>query len=366
MYKILSVDDEPINQAIVEELFSEKFNVELVSSGEECMLNIASIKPDLILLDVSMVGMDGYETCQQLKQETTTQNIPVIFVSARGSFEDKTKAYEAGGYDYIIKPFNHLELETKIEHTIETVKELQTSSNQQDDILNITENSQLDETEIIVHFLFHCCTSPSLDELGKLLLKACQNLGLKCIFNLKPGALFNNIYSENEISPLEESLFEQTNNLESFFDFGSKTIITFPHVSLLIKNMPDSDSSRHEELKNLLGILLKGTESRIKSLINETALSQQYESIFEIIRNNLLRVEQHSELVRQKSIANIQAYANEIQEKYLDFELSKAQIEILKSISKDFMEQEMKIFSAEPSTEEVINTIKKNIKTLFD
>ena len=121
MYKILSVDDDPINQAIVEELFSTKYDIALASSGEECIQNINSIKPDLILLDVSMIGMDGYETCRELKKDENTCNIPVIFVSAHGSLEDKIKAYEAGGHDYISKPFNHAELEIKIKHTIETV-----------------------------------------------------------------------------------------------------------------------------------------------------------------------------------------------------------------------------------------------------
>ncbi|WP_198265429.1 response regulator [sulfur-oxidizing endosymbiont of Gigantopelta aegis] len=111
MYKLLSVDDEPINQAIVEELFATTFDVSLASSGEECLKNIHDIQPDLILLDVSMLGMDGYETCQALKKDTLTQHIPVIFVSARGTLEDKIKAYEVGGYDYITKPFNHSELE---------------------------------------------------------------------------------------------------------------------------------------------------------------------------------------------------------------------------------------------------------------
>lgn len=124
MYKILSVDDDPINQAIVEELFSTKYVIALASSGEECIQHITDIKPDLILLDVSMIGMDGYETCRELKKDENTRNIPVIFVSARGSQEDKIKAYEAGGHDYITKPFNHSELEIKIMHTIETVTKI--------------------------------------------------------------------------------------------------------------------------------------------------------------------------------------------------------------------------------------------------
>jgi DNA-binding response OmpR family regulator len=133
MYKILSVDDEPINQAIVEELFSSNFEVALASSGEECLQNINNIKPDLILLDVSMQGMDGYDTCRELKKLENVCDIPVIFVSARGTLEDKIKGYEAGGHDYITKPFNHSELEVKIKQIIEAATQAQTTEQKPDE-----------------------------------------------------------------------------------------------------------------------------------------------------------------------------------------------------------------------------------------
>ena len=118
MYKILSVDDEPINQSIIEELFSSNFEVFLVPSGEECLQQINNIKPDVILMDVSMQGIDGYVTCRELKKIDQICEIPVIFVSARGTLEDKIKGHEAGGHDYITKPFNHSELEIKINRVI--------------------------------------------------------------------------------------------------------------------------------------------------------------------------------------------------------------------------------------------------------
>ncbi|RKZ97935.1 MAG: hypothetical protein DRQ43_02235 [Gammaproteobacteria bacterium] len=123
MHKILSVDDEPINQSIIEELFSSNFEIFLVSSGEECLQQIKNIKPDVILMDVSMQGIDGYVTCRELKKIDQIRDIPVIFVSARGTLEDKIKGHEAGGHDYITKPFNHSELEVKIKRVITNLKQ---------------------------------------------------------------------------------------------------------------------------------------------------------------------------------------------------------------------------------------------------
>ncbi|MCW8930682.1 MAG: response regulator [Gammaproteobacteria bacterium] len=303
MYKILSVDDEPINQAIVEELFRAKFNVALASSGEECINNIENIKPDLILLDVSMVGMDGYETCQKLKQIENFQNIPVIFVSARGSLEDKAKAYEAGGYDYIIKPFNHAELELRIEKTIKKLK-------QQDNTLHkpAPPEAHHEETKIIIQFLSSCCTEISLEQLGDLLTQSCLGLGLDCVFQIRHNSTRNNFSTKNLISPLEQSLLcEQTNEGIHFFDFDSKTLISHSQISLLINGMPVDDLIQHKNLKELLGMMLDAAESRIKSLINEMALKQQQDTILDIIKVSLVEFGDHSGVSTVEVINTIRA-----------------------------------------------------------
>ncbi len=271
MYKILSVDDDPINQAIVEELLSTIYDIALASSGEECIQNISSIKPALVLLDVSMTGMDGYETCRELKKDENTRHIPVIFISAHGSLEDKIKAYEAGGHDYISKPFNHSELELKIKHTIKTNKQsisLAKQNNQPSHNISTAAVRNNEDTEIIIQFLAACCTSTSLDDLGELLLNSCQDLELNCALQFRTRIGKRSFSTKNDVSPLEHSLFEQTINRERFFDFSAKIIITYPHISLLVKNMPAKDTARYNELKYIFETLMKGTESRIKTLIN--------------------------------------------------------------------------------------------------
>ena len=272
MYKLLSVDDDPINQAIVEELFSAKYEIALASSGEQCIQNINSIKPDLILLDVSMIGMDGYETCRELKKNSNTSHIPVIFVSARGTLEDKIKAYEAGGHEYITKPFNHSELEVKIEQSIKTVNQPVTVTKQAtDSAKNITPaaiGNNAADTEIITQFLISCCDTTSLDDLEELLLKSCQDLNLNSVLQFRSKIGKNRFATKNDVSPLEQSLFEQAINREHFFDFNEKMIITYPHISILIKNMPVNDNGRYNELKHLFGTLMEGAESRIKTLLS--------------------------------------------------------------------------------------------------
>jgi phosphoserine phosphatase RsbU/P len=104
---VLIVDDTPVNLGVISGALRDSFNTKVATNGERA-LAIASgaEKPDLILLDVMMPGMDGYEVCRRLKANPDTQNIPVIFLTGQTGTEDETKGFEVGAVDYIHKPFS--------------------------------------------------------------------------------------------------------------------------------------------------------------------------------------------------------------------------------------------------------------------
>jgi phosphoserine phosphatase RsbU/P len=104
---ILIVDDTPINIGVICGALKDSFATKVANSGEKA-LGIASgkEKPDLILLDIMMPGMDGYEVCRRLKANRDTRDIPVIFLTSQTEAEDETKGFEVGAVDYIHKPFS--------------------------------------------------------------------------------------------------------------------------------------------------------------------------------------------------------------------------------------------------------------------
>jgi putative two-component system response regulator len=104
---ILVVDDTPDNLALMRELLKDDYQVKLANGGERALALAAQTPhPDLILLDIMMPGMDGYEVCQQLKSRASTQNIPVVFLTAKTAVEDERKGLEMGAVDYITKPIS--------------------------------------------------------------------------------------------------------------------------------------------------------------------------------------------------------------------------------------------------------------------
>ncbi len=104
---ILVVDDVPINVDVLDGVLNQDYEIKAAINGERA-LEIAHSKapPDLILLDVMMPGIDGYEVCRRLKADIATRKIPVIFITAMGEIEDETKGFEVGAVDYITKPIS--------------------------------------------------------------------------------------------------------------------------------------------------------------------------------------------------------------------------------------------------------------------
>ncbi len=123
---ILVVDDTPENLTLMSSLLKNEYKVKVANGGEKALQIAASdAPPNLILLDIMMPGMDGYEVCRRLKANPETMNIPVIFLTARSDMEDEKKGLELGAVDYIVKPIspaivmarikNHLALKTMAE-----------------------------------------------------------------------------------------------------------------------------------------------------------------------------------------------------------------------------------------------------------
>jgi len=105
--KILIVDDIPINIEILSDVFKTEYEVISTDNGTRALEIAASQEPpDIILLDIMMPVMDGYEVCRKLKADRRTQSIPVIFISAKMEEEDEIQGFEVGGVDYITKPFS--------------------------------------------------------------------------------------------------------------------------------------------------------------------------------------------------------------------------------------------------------------------
>lgn len=115
MNRILLVEDEPVNiQAVSGILKDQGYQVSVATSGTKALEVLTRVRPDLILLDVVMPGIDGFETCQRIKATPELREIPIIFLTAKTGTEDIVKGFEVGAVDYVAKPFSGHELLARV------------------------------------------------------------------------------------------------------------------------------------------------------------------------------------------------------------------------------------------------------------
>lgn len=111
---IMIVDDSPTNIDILASTLNDRYRLTIAKSGQQALDRTAQQLPDLILLDIMMPGMDGFEVCQHLKRQESTRDIPIIFITAMDETDHKTKGFEAGAVDYITRPFHGAEVRARV------------------------------------------------------------------------------------------------------------------------------------------------------------------------------------------------------------------------------------------------------------
>ncbi|HCG78151.1 MAG TPA: diguanylate cyclase response regulator [Oceanospirillales bacterium] len=133
---VLIVDDSPSNIRVMAAVLQERYRVKTATSGQQCLDMALRHKPELILLDIEMPGISGYETCRELKDMSETRDIPIIFVTGRDNIEDEELGLRIGAVDYITKPIRPVILSARVDTHV-------TLKLQQDRLLQLAMHDQL-------------------------------------------------------------------------------------------------------------------------------------------------------------------------------------------------------------------------------
>ncbi len=178
---ILIIDDAPDNLQLLSQLLNEQgYKVRAVLSGKQAIAAAQASPPNLILLDILMPEMNGYEVCQQLKADDRTSAIPVLFLSALDDANDKVKAFTSGGVDYITKPFQAQEVLARVRTHLElqaTHAELSRQIEERDQLI--------DELDAFAHTVAHDLKNPLANMFGysELAISFCQEGKIEDLHN---------------------------------------------------------------------------------------------------------------------------------------------------------------------------------------
>ncbi len=337
--RILMVDDCVNDIHVLMENLKIDYAVLAATNGEKALeLAGKHPQPDIILMDVMMPGMDGYETCRRLKTNPNTRNIDIIFVSAQDTLEEKLSGYEAGGSDFLIKPVQPRELlqkvklaiknkDLRIEVTAEKEMALQTA---------MTAISSAGEQGVVLDFMRRSFTVNSLGEMARLIVEVTSNYGLENSVQIRGSRELVNASTTEPMAPLEQELMLRLKDTGRIREAGKRFIANFGDISLLIKNMPE-DEDKRGRLRDHLAILLEGAEARLRALEMKLELEQTVRESNWALKN----IQTMQELHKEKAVQIMEDVMISLENSFLSYGLTADQENLLLSVVKAGVNQSL-------------------------
>lgn len=267
---ICYVDDNTSHLTLFEHAFANDYNITTFDHTSGIIEDIAAADPKLIVLDVNMPEVDGYEFCETIRKHDNLAKIPVVFLSCMRDVTDRLKGYEAGGDSYVTKPYDLQELRLVIKAHLmrHDMYDKATSSSQQASAIamdSMRNNSELGEL-----IQFARGVSQVRDEVAfiKNLFETLKAFGLDA--TVLARLVSGEVVARTDGKPftlMEKELLELAQNADRITAYGAKYLFSGKNTVLLIKNMPLDDEALLGRLKDHLAILIESAEACVE-LIN--------------------------------------------------------------------------------------------------
>ncbi len=369
-YSVLVVDDESMTFDLVEDSLIENYTVNYAPSGEEGLKVIAADKPDVVLLDVEMPGIGGLDVCRQIKADESLSDIMVIFVSAADGLEDRLKGYEAGGDDYIVKPFYGEELQTKIKIAIEKIEQAKSLKEDASAAFQTAMTAMTSTGELgrVLQFLRHSFTCQSYDDLATQVIEAMNEYGLKSILQIRGSFGTLHLGDKGAVTPLEEELLTRMEQQERIFDFGCRTSFNYPKISLLIKNMPMDDPDMYGRIKDNVALLVEGADARLSSLDESLMLNKQRQALRKMMERSedvLMSFKMQYGENKEKNMKVMDELSASIEKSFMFLGLTEEQEETMMAALQDAVQKSLALYEEGFEIEKELESFASDVKLML-
>lgn len=287
--KVLIVDDTPANIDILGHFLKQSgLDISIALNGEIAQKIISNNKPDLILLDVMMPGVDGYQLCEILKANDQTKNIPIIFITARFETKDIVKGFEVGGVDYIVKPFQEIEVLARIRSQLSIVKlvrELERSNRDLKEFTSIASHDLKEPLRKVINFgEFLKNKITNVDEEGHHYIDKIQDASIRMNTLIDDLLIFSSVstkektFERYDLTKIaQDSLINLENRIEK--TQGKVNIDNLPSIEV--------DPNQIRQLfQNLIGNSLKYHREGTPPAVNICSKSCENEKVEILIEDN--------------------------------------------------------------------------------
>ena len=290
---LLIVEDDVQYAELLTDALSEIYDVKIANNLYEANVICAESMPPLVILDVKLPDGSGIDLCRTILADNGENSSSVLFVSGHNNPKDRILAYEAGGVDFLSKPFSLSELIVRLGRVANYQQKrgsvpLDLTDMQEAAMISMKEAAHYGD---IVHFfknLMHCYDEQAL---AKELFRYMKHKSLNCSIQFHSA---DDTYSLDLVnglcSPIENNVFELLKGQGRLYEFGQRLIVNDTHLSFLIKNMPAEEEERGR-IRDYAAVMIEGLETRYRDLLRQRIIRsvlQQLEQLASILMESIL------------------------------------------------------------------------------
>lgn len=269
---ILLVDDDDFSANLTAQILSDDYNLQFAENGQEALAAVARSHFDLVLLDVEMLGLSGYEVCWNLRTNKAVSDLPVIFLSSHVDDEDRLTGYEAGGDDYLAKPVLPDELRAKVKRVLDNCAERRRLKNELSRTTTAT-TAMTNAADIgaVLQFLRNSINCQDYVTLSREVLNALRAFGYDSLVQIRGQQGVVSYGPDGACSPLEESVLSKMATQGRLFEFGTRTSFNCEHITIIVKNANQNDAEHQCSFIDCIAVLAEGADARVMAIDSNAA-----------------------------------------------------------------------------------------------
>ncbi|MEY4593291.1 MAG: hypothetical protein RIR18_2186 [Pseudomonadota bacterium] len=343
-FLVFVVDDDPIILEIIQSVLSEDFTVETFTSAKRCIDRIQSVRPSMLLLDVSMPEMDGFELCRHIKADLETDNIPILFISASDDIDTRLACYEAGGSDFVLKPFEPAELRRKVSITEQHLSEKAAISEQASFARDaaMSAMTSMGELGTVLQFLSKSFSCNSALDLSNTILESLDQYQLQGAVQVRLDKQEISVSHNGLYNPLEASVLNHVRNSGRIFQFKTRCVFNYGGITLMVNNMPIEDADRCGRIRDNVAILAEGAAARLQTIEIDIANRRRQQGIEDALPQVHGALDKVQANYRRNCFELTQvmiAYQEQLLKSYVHLGLSQNQEDFITNLAHTYMEK---------------------------
>ena len=369
-YKIAVVEDDRTTRLLLQSSLGSHYALHVVESAEELLALPDRGGAQLFLLDVGLPGMDGLELCRALKSDPATAQAPVMFLSGHDTSEEILAGYEAGGQDYIVKPFDVASLRHKIENLqrIQAQQEILAEQVRNADELTTQVLASLDEYAVLIKFLrtLNECETP--DDLIQASLSALQGFNLEGAVQIRMQGSEKTCSAYGENWPLEVAVINHIRTLDRIFEHKHLAAFNFDNITMLVTNMPRHEFELCGRIRDHLAIAMESANAKIRamqSFMENSWMRGEIGQVLQDIGRALQELAQKYQDARYQETIYTAHFIDEITSTFAEVGMSQQQEDVLLESVRSHIKTFVDLYDIAPHTQGTLQVLTQRMEKIL-